>query len=51
MDPRSSDAHFSLGYALFFQKRLTQAVAELDEALRLDPGNANAQTLKRQIMQ
>lgn len=50
MAPRSSDAHFSLGYALYYQRRLKAAVDELDTALRLDPGNANAATLKRQIL-
>ena len=49
--PQSSDAHFSLGYALFDEKRLTEAVTELDTALKLDPDNANAMTLKRQIAQ
>ncbi|HXB97207.1 MAG TPA: tetratricopeptide repeat protein, partial [bacterium] len=51
LDPHSADAHFSLGYALFDEKKLTQAVAELDTALTLDPGNPNALTLKRQITQ
>ena len=50
LDPGSSDAHFSLGYALFYQKRLKAAVAELDKALALDPGNASARTLKAQIL-
>ncbi|HXC63029.1 MAG TPA: tetratricopeptide repeat protein, partial [bacterium] len=49
--PQSSDAHFSLGYALFAEKKLSGAVAQLDEALKLDPDNANALTLKRQITQ
>jgi tetratricopeptide (TPR) repeat protein len=51
LDPRSADAHFSLGYALFDEKKLTQALAEVDEALKLDPDHANALTLKRQITQ
>jgi tetratricopeptide (TPR) repeat protein len=50
LDPTSSDAHFSLGYALFSQKRLREAVAELDEALRLDPDNASARKLKEQML-
>jgi tetratricopeptide (TPR) repeat protein len=49
LDPQSSDARFSLGYALFYQKRLTEAVDQLDLALKLDPGNASAQKLKEQI--
>jgi tetratricopeptide (TPR) repeat protein len=49
--PGSSDAHFSLGYALYYQKRLQEAVEELDAALRLDPGNASALKLKEQILQ
>jgi tetratricopeptide (TPR) repeat protein len=51
LDPASSDAHFGLGYALFDEKKLTQAVTELDAALKLDPANSNAATLKRQITQ
>jgi O-antigen ligase len=51
LDPSSSNAHFSLGYALFYQKRLKAAVVQLDMALRLDPANAGAAQLKRQILQ
>jgi Flp pilus assembly protein TadD len=51
LNPQSSDAHFSLGYALFDEKKLTEAMGELDTALKLDPGNNNALTLKRQILQ
>jgi O-antigen ligase len=48
--PQNADAHFSLGYALFYQKRLKEAVAELDAALQLDPGHAAAAKLKEQIL-
>jgi tetratricopeptide (TPR) repeat protein len=48
--PASADAHFSLGYALFYQKRLKEAVAELDLALKLNPGDASAAKLKEQIL-
>lgn len=51
LEPRSADAHFSLGYALFYEKRLKESVAELDTALRLDPSQAGAAQLKRQILQ
>jgi tetratricopeptide (TPR) repeat protein len=51
LDPASSNAHFSLGYALFYQKRLKAAVTELNIALRLKPSNAGAEQLKRQILQ
>jgi O-antigen ligase len=51
LEPGSADAHFSLGYALFYEKRLKEAVAELDTALRLDPKHAGAAQLKRQILQ
>ncbi|HTB21579.1 MAG TPA: tetratricopeptide repeat protein [bacterium] len=51
LEPSSADAHFSLGYALFYQKRLKEAVAELDMALRLDPSHAGAMQLKKQILQ
>ena len=51
LDAASSDAHFSLGYALFYQKRLKEAVDELDTALKLDPGNDSARKLKEQISQ
>lgn len=50
LDPGGSDAHFSLGYALYDEKRLKDAVDELDEALRLDPANAGARTLREQIL-
>jgi tetratricopeptide (TPR) repeat protein len=50
LDPKSADAQFSLGYALFEQKRLNEAVAALDEALRLQPGHAEASKLKEQIL-
>jgi tetratricopeptide (TPR) repeat protein len=48
--PLNADAHFSLGYALFCQKRLQDALAELDAALKLDPGHAAAAKLKEQIL-
>lgn len=51
LEPGSADAHFSLGYALFYEKRLKEAVAELDTALRLDPKHAGAAQLKHQILQ
>ena len=51
LGPGSSDAHFSLGYALFCRKRLRESVQELDAALRLDPDNARASQLRRQILQ
>ncbi|MGH7441205.1 MAG: tetratricopeptide repeat protein, partial [bacterium] len=48
--PDNADVHFSLGYALYYEKRLKPALVELDTALRLDPGNAGAAQLKRQIL-
>jgi cytochrome c-type biogenesis protein CcmH/NrfG len=48
--PGSSDAHFSLAYALYYQKRLKEAVAELDLGLKLDPNNSAAAKLKEQIL-
>lgn len=50
LDPRSADAHFSLGYALYRLNRIRDAVASLDAALKLQPGHAEAATLKRQIL-
>jgi tetratricopeptide (TPR) repeat protein len=50
LDPHSADAHFSLGYALYRQNRIRDAVASLDAALKLQPGHAEAATLKRQIL-
>jgi hypothetical protein len=48
--PDNADAHFSLGYALFYEKRLKEALAELDLALELDPSDAAAAKLKEQIL-
>lgn len=51
LDPASADAQFSLGYALFHERRLKEATDALDAALRLDPGHAGARKLKEQILQ
>lgn len=50
LDPRSADARFSLGYALWQQRRLAEAAAELDAALRLEPGHPGALKLKEQLL-
>jgi tetratricopeptide (TPR) repeat protein len=50
LDAKNADAQFSLGYALFEQKRLKDALSALDEALRLKPGHAEASKLKEQIL-
>ena len=50
LGPASADLHFSLGYALFKQKKLKPALTELDAALKLEPGHAGAAKLKEQIL-
>jgi tetratricopeptide (TPR) repeat protein len=50
LDPQNSDAHFSLAYALFYEKKIKASLAELDTALKLDPDNASAAELKHQII-
>jgi tetratricopeptide (TPR) repeat protein len=45
LEPSSSDAHFSLAYALFFERRLSESAREAQTALRLDPSNARASQL------
>jgi tetratricopeptide (TPR) repeat protein len=40
--PHSSLAHCNWGLALFNQGRLDEAIAEFEEAVRVDPKNANA---------
>jgi O-antigen ligase len=50
LDPANADAHFSLAYGLFYQRQLTESLAELDRCLRLDPANASALALRRQIL-
>lgn len=50
LEPKNADAHFCLAYALYGEKKLGPALAELDEALKLDPNDASALQLKRQIL-
>jgi tetratricopeptide (TPR) repeat protein len=50
LSPGSADAHFSLGYALYDEKRLKDSVSELDQALRLDPSQSGAAELRRHIL-
>ena len=46
----SADLHFSLGYALFKQGKLQEAVEALNAALKLEPRHAAALKLKEQIL-
>jgi tetratricopeptide (TPR) repeat protein len=50
LGPPSADLHFSLGYALFKQNKLKEAVSALDAALKLEPRHAAAAKLKEQIL-
>jgi len=42
LQPNSADGHGSLGLLLLMQQRVTEARAELEEALRLDPASTEA---------
>jgi tetratricopeptide (TPR) repeat protein len=42
LQPNSSDGHGALGLLLLMQQRTTEARAELEEALRLDPASTEA---------
>ncbi len=50
LDPNSVDGHFNLAYVYFLQRDLKSALRELDEVLKIDPQNAKALSLKRQIL-
>jgi Flp pilus assembly protein TadD len=42
LDPMLIEAHVSLGFILTAQARLTEAIAALEDAIRIDPGNVHA---------
>ncbi|SDW74517.1 winged helix-turn-helix domain-containing protein [Thiocapsa roseopersicina] len=46
IDPTIPEVHWALGYVKVQQRRHQEALAHLDEALRLDPGFADALALK-----
>jgi DNA-binding winged helix-turn-helix (wHTH) protein/TolB-like protein len=46
IDPTLPEVHWALGYVKVQQRRHEEALAHLDEALRLDPGYADALALK-----
>lgn len=48
--PPTADLHFSLGYALYKQNKLKEALAALDAALKLEPRHAAASKLKEQML-
>jgi tetratricopeptide (TPR) repeat protein len=50
LDPGSVEAHFNLAYVFFVQKDLSDALSQVDEVLKLDPQNAKALALRRQIL-
>jgi O-antigen ligase len=50
LDPKSVEGHFNLAYVYFLHKDLKEALSELDQVLTLDPQNAKALELKRQIL-
>ena len=50
LDPGSVEAHFNLAYVFFVQKDLSDALSQVDEVLKLDPRNAKALALRRQIL-
>ncbi|HTC21745.1 MAG TPA: tetratricopeptide repeat protein [bacterium] len=50
LDPKSVEGHFNLAYVYFLHKDLKEALSELNQVLTLDPQNAKALELKRQIL-
>ncbi len=48
LNPRSSEAHLGLGKSELAMHKLPEAIRELEETLRLDPENVQAQRLLRQ---
>jgi tetratricopeptide (TPR) repeat protein len=50
LDPKSVEGHFNLAYVYFLHKDLKEALNELEQVLKLDPQNAKALELKRQIL-
>jgi len=42
LDPNRADAHYGLAKALLREKKIRQAYWELQETVRLDPGNLDA---------
>jgi tetratricopeptide (TPR) repeat protein len=48
LNPNSAEAHLGLGKSELAQGRIPQATAELEETLRLDPANVQAQRLLSQ---
>jgi O-antigen ligase len=50
LDPNSVEAHFNLAYVYFIKKDMRQALDEVDRVLAIDPQNAKALSLKRQIL-
>jgi tetratricopeptide (TPR) repeat protein len=49
IDPTLPEVHWTLGYLKVQQRRHQEALAHLDQALRLDPGFADALALKAGI--
>lgn len=50
LDPNKVEGHFDLAYVYFLNRDLKAALRELDEVLKIDPRNAKALSLKRQIL-
>jgi O-antigen ligase len=50
LDPNKVEGHFDLAYVYFLHRDLKSALRELDAVLKIDPQNAKALSLKRQIL-
>ncbi|GEM_PF-2287967 len=50
LDPQKMDGHFDLAYVYFLHKDMKGALGQLNEVLKMDPQNAKALALKRQIL-
>lgn len=50
LDPKSADAHTSLGHARFAQRLFSEAQREFDAALKLDPAHSSANFYTARIL-